>query len=317
MKNLKTVTTMKTLRKVLLIAASVFTSFQFAAAQTAPDPFTTIICSGTSKVLTSGEDATAYQWYKDGTIISGATSKTYSATEIGKYVVVAINEHGCASDAAQAVEVFQVPTLSPVITVSNNNSCFATSNQVELTASGMPTNPVNGLSYAYEWRKVGSTTVIGTTATLTLNSVSASGSYTLTIVPSWDGTALSCSETSQPSDIVINQFAAKPTIALNVSNYLSDDEKRAGIVCERNDVTLTASIDTQDPNFTTQVTYQWAKDGVDIAGATNATLNLANITVANSGSYTVKATTTSGCTSTSDATTIDVKVRPSQPVIQY
>lgn len=317
MKTLKTVTKMKSIKKLALIIATVFATTQFANAQSAPDPFTTIICSGTSKVLTSGEDGASYQWYKDGTIISGATNKTYNATEVGKYVVVAINEHGCASDAAEAVEVFQVPTLTPVITIANNNSCFGTSNNVELTASGMPTNPVNGLSYAYEWRKVGSSQVIGSSATLTLNSVSATGSYTLTIVPSWDGAALACSSTSQPSEVTINQFAAKPTIALNVSNYMSDDERRSGIVCERNDVTLTASIETQDPNFTTQVTYQWMKDGVDIAGATNATLNLSNVTAANSGSYTVKAITTSGCTSTSDATTIDVKARPSQPVIQY
>jgi hypothetical protein len=55
--------------------------------------------------------------------------------------------------------------------------------------------------------------------------------------------------------------------------------------------------------------YQWAKDGVPIAGATSATLTLTNALIANAGSYTVVATNSLGSV-TSSAATLTVMVPP-------
>ncbi|PYF68433.1 immunoglobulin domain-containing protein [Pedobacter nutrimenti] len=308
---------MKNLRNTISAMILLLALGNKATAQTSPDANTTVICSGTSKTLTSSVDGSSYQWYKDGQLISAAKSKTYDAATPGDYVVVAINEHGCASDASPAVKVLGVPDATPTITALNNNSCFTSGNNVELTGSGIPTTSINGLSYRYEWRKTGSNTVISNASKITLNTVSQSGSYTLTIVPVWSGADLTCSKTSAETTVTINPFAAKPTIATNIGNYASDDEKKAGVVCERNDVTLTASVASSDPNLTTTVTYQWLKDGAPISGQTTNVLKLTNVSSANSGLYTVTATTTTGCTATSDAVTIDVKARPAKPSIQY
>jgi len=49
--------------------------------------------------------ATSYQWYKDGTIISGATNQSYIATVSGNYTVVVTNTFGCYSDPSEPVSV--------------------------------------------------------------------------------------------------------------------------------------------------------------------------------------------------------------------
>ena len=60
-------------------------------------------------------------------------------------------------------------------------------------------------------------------------------------------------------------------------------------------------------NYTATVTstlptsYQWRKDGVPIAGATNATLTIANVQAANLGAYTLVATTLAGSTTSNPA----------------
>jgi hypothetical protein len=286
-------------------------------AQTVPDANTTVLCAGSSVIFTSSVDGSSYQWYKNGALISGSIQKTYQVTAPGDYVVVAISEHGCASDASDAIHVLAVPRANPSIQIVNNSSCYSTSNNVILNGSGIPANLPNGLTFVYNWRKVGSPTIISTDPSITLNEVSTSGKYTLTLVPVWKSKELSCSVQSSESEVIINQFPAKPVIAVKIDNFLSDDERNAGVVCERNEVTLTASVSSSDPNITTSVSYQWYKDGTIINGATTSILVLSNVKTSDSGNYTVKATTVQGCAETSEITPVDVKVRPIQPVITF
>ena len=66
--------------------------------------------------------------------------------------------------------------------------------------------------------------------------------------------------------------------------------------------TLTLSVTTSG----TVTSVQWYKDGVAIAGATSATLTIANVTAANAGSYTVTVTGSAN-TVTSDAAIVTVQ----------
>lgn len=308
---------MKNLRYIYSALVLLLLSTGSIIAQTIiPDPNTTVICNGTSTKLTSSITGASYQWYHDGNIIAEAKEQSYDANTPGSYVVVAISEHGCASDASKPVVVFAVPESTPVITITGNNSCFDKSNKVTLVGSGIPTSVPKGLSYIYNWRKVGDNTIISNDASITLNSVASTGKYTLTIVPIWKSAELGCSKTSAEADIAIYEFPAKPTIATTIDGYISDDEKKSGTVCERNNVTLTSSVVSTDPNITTSVTYQWFKDGTAIS-ETSSILKLTNVTLTDSGSYTVVATTVNGCSITSDKVIIDVKARPEQPTITY
>ncbi len=302
-----------------MITVSLCLTTLFAKAQT-PDPNTTVVCAGDKRTLTSGVTGTTYQWFKDGTLIPGATGKSYDALGANdpgaKYTVVAINEHGCASDASDPVYVINAPVAVPKITITNNSSCQTATNEVVLTGSGVPVAVPSGLTYLMEWKKVGSPTVVATGNTLTLKDVAESGQYTLTITPVWKSKNY-CPVTSAPSTVTIHPFAAKATIATAISGYQTEDEKRAGIVCEFNTVTFTTSVTADANTTTTGLTYQWYKDGVAISGKTSPTLVLNNVGPINDGSYTVKTKTVNNCEATSDATLLDVKARLGKPAITF
>lgn len=46
-------------------------------------------------LLVANGDFSDYQWFKDGTLISGATSNTLEVTESGEYELIATDENGC------------------------------------------------------------------------------------------------------------------------------------------------------------------------------------------------------------------------------
>ena len=60
-----------------------------------PNPEKPIITEIGNDIVST--DADQYQWYKDGEIIAGATSKAYTPTVSGLYTIMVFNEFGCSS----------------------------------------------------------------------------------------------------------------------------------------------------------------------------------------------------------------------------
>ncbi|MBP8033600.1 MAG: PKD domain-containing protein [Bacteroidia bacterium] len=61
-------------------------------------PTPTLTINGT--VLSTTSTASSYQWYKNGSLISGATSPSLTLTQDGNYVLNLINTNGCNSSSA-------------------------------------------------------------------------------------------------------------------------------------------------------------------------------------------------------------------------
>lgn len=61
--------------------------------------------TATANVLTATTGFAAYQWYKDGVLINGATANIYTATASGIYKVHADFGGGCSDTASQAVTI--------------------------------------------------------------------------------------------------------------------------------------------------------------------------------------------------------------------
>src|SRR5688572_20519684 len=93
----------------------------------------TTFCTGGSVTLTAASATTGatYQWYRNGTLITGATAATYSATTAGSYTAVA-NANSCNSGASTATTVTVNATpATPTITQNGGTltSSATTGNQ--------------------------------------------------------------------------------------------------------------------------------------------------------------------------------------------
>ncbi|GAB4135000.1 MAG: hypothetical protein Fur0041_08770 [Bacteroidia bacterium] len=73
-------------------------------------PTPTVLVNGFN--LTCSVTAASYQWYFNGSPITGATSQNYQATQVGMYAVQAFTVQGCESDTSVATLVNTVPELN-------------------------------------------------------------------------------------------------------------------------------------------------------------------------------------------------------------
>ncbi len=129
----------------------------------------------------SGTPTPAYQWNKNGTVISGATSATLTLTNVqsssvGTYSVVATNSVGSATSSGAGLTISGVASAPAITTQPLSQAAFAGSAvTIAAAASGSPTP-------AYQWKKGGIIIPGATGATLNLTNVQLAdaGSYALT-----------------------------------------------------------------------------------------------------------------------------------------
>ncbi len=240
--------------------------------------------SVTFSALASGSPTSTYQWHKNGTAISGATSATLTLSNVttataGTYTVTASNAVNSVTSNGATLTVQQAPifTRHPASQTVNAASTVTFIS----AATGTPTP-------TYQWSKNGTAIAGATAATLTLNGVTAAaaGTYTVTV------TNLVGSVTSSGATLMVRQ---PPTFTLQPASQT---------VKVSSTVTFTAAA-----SGSSTPTYQWRKNGVAISGATAATLTLSNVTTTAAGTYTVLATNTGG-TATSGAATLVVQSPP-------
>jgi len=187
-------------------------------------------CVGQSTELKSSS-ATGNQWYRNGVLITGATSDTYVATTSGNYTVVVTNSSGCSATSAAVSLTFNALPAKP--TTSGGSNTFCPGN-VTLTSSSGTT---------YQWYKDGVLMAGETNQTL---NVSAAGKYTV-IVTNVNGCT---SPASADNTVSYFQSPAAPTISGgDASPYCSDQS-----------VVLTS----------TGSNNQWYRNGVAINGANAA-----------------------------------------------
>ena len=129
----------------------------------------------------TGSETVSFQWYKDGTAISGATSDKYTPTEAGSYTVT-VSTAGYTSKTSAAVTVTVTVTVTVVtldveqiidnapiiddITISRANNGYPVTYTVTVDASDYDTGSIN-------WEIAGVGAYAGQTVT------GNSGSFTL------------------------------------------------------------------------------------------------------------------------------------------
>ncbi len=272
-------------------------SFVIPAPSVTAQPTSKIVCAGsgnstTFSVTVSSTGTTTYQWKKNGTNISGATSSSYTITNIissdaGEYTVEITNASGSVlSDPAY---------LNTYISVQpeNKNTCINTATSLSLTASGN--------TPSYQWytnttnSNSGGTAITGATSSNYSPSVSTDGTYYYYCVIQSSGAASSCSTNISSSVSVV---VVSPT---SVGGVISGSNS----VCESsNSTTLTLSGSTGTVTKWQSSTTSAFTSSTDIS-STSSSLIRTNL---NATTY-YRAIITSGtCPSTNSSTaTITVK----------
>ncbi|MCP5381639.1 MAG: M10 family metallopeptidase C-terminal domain-containing protein [Kordiimonadaceae bacterium] len=249
----------------------------------------------------------SYQWKRDGSAISGATSSTYTLVQAD--VGAAITVTASYTDGEGTAESV---TSSPTSTVTNVNdaptgsvtiSGTAAEDEV-LTASNTLADEDGLGTISYQWKRDGSAISGATSSTYTL--VQADVGAAITVTASYtDGEGTAESVTSSPTSTVTNVNDA-PTGSVTISGTAAEDE------------VLTASNTLADEDGLGTISYQWKRDGSAISGATSSTYTLvqadvgAAITV--TASYTDGEGTAESVTSSPTSTVTNVNDAPTGSV---
>jgi hypothetical protein len=177
----------------------------------------TTFCEGSNVVLNGNSGAGyAYQWYKDGSAIAGATGTSYTATQTGNYTVKVYAGSSCES-------------TSPVVAVTVNpspNASISSGTPTSFCAGGsVNLNASTGSGYSYQWYKDGS--AIGGANAASYNA-SIGGNYSVvtsmgscsktsgnTTVTVWANPTV----TTSPSSSTIEKFQTKTITAAGASSY--------------------------------------------------------------------------------------------------
>jgi Immunoglobulin domain/NHL repeat/Immunoglobulin I-set domain len=224
--------------------------------------------SATFVVTATGTAPLAYQWRKNGTNISGATSATYAIASVGagdeaSYDVIINNPVGSVTSAAATLTVnTPVSIVTQPVSINVTSGSFAS---FSITAAG--TSPT------YQWRKNGVNIAGANAASYVLTNALTTdvGAYSVVV------TNMLGSVTSSTANLVVNVPVTITTQPVSIS-------KTVGAAAS---FSVTAS-------GTAPLTYQWRKDGSNIAGATSATYTIPSINAAHAASYDVIVTNVVG-----------------------
>lgn len=241
--------------------------------------------------LGGGTGPLSYQWYKDGSPISGATLNSYSISGVfvsdsGAYAVRVSNSAGSATSTNAVLNV-GIPisiTAQPVSLVVTQGLSASFS----VTASG--TAP------AYYWRKNGVFIPGQTNTTLTFASTVPTNAATYSCIASnFFGAVASANATltvNYPPTITVQPVSRVVGVGSNFT------------------VNVTA-------NGVPALAYQWRYNETNIGGATGSSYTVINTQPANAGGYDVVLTNTLGSVTSSVATITVVYLPPAlsqQPV---
>lgn len=251
------------------------------------------VCAGSTTTLTANATASTgatltYQWYKNSSIISGATAQSYTTEAINAATaykcVVTAKIGDCTSAPKEAsVTVGIIPiTLSDVtITPATADICSGATAQFTASATGSGT-------VTYQWKQA--STEVATTAAFTTPALTENTTYTCYATSTYNG----CTLTKSANASVVVIKPAVGTISLE-----------GGTICYNTSKTLQA----QATGNNGSLSYQWSTGGSDISGATSASYTTPSLTATTAYTVNVTATVTSPITCTAtDSRTVTVTV---------
>jgi hypothetical protein len=236
-------------------------------------------------VSVCGSSPLSYQWRFNGANIAGATGPAHiiasaQAGDAGGYTVLVSNGAGSMLSKLATFTLMD----PPVITAQPQSQTIAGGLSATFNVGASP--DLSGFSY--QWRRNGIDLPDATNATLTLNGLGRNDAADYSVL------------VMNPAGAVASAVARltvlmPPTITL---------QPQSQVVNTNTTVTFTIAA-----NGTGPVRYQWQFNGVNIPGATNATLLINDVQLANEGDYRV-VLTDNIASGLSAVARLTVRVRP-------
>ncbi|MBS1811295.1 MAG: hypothetical protein JST84_24235 [Acidobacteria bacterium] len=234
--------------------------------------------------------------------VNGVTISGLSIDASGNLTAIVAAACGAtnASFILRVIDSCQSSTEATLtVTVDPNLPAVTTQPQSQTACAGLPvsfTATIAGAGLSYQWRKDGTPIAGATSSTLSIAAATAAdaGSYDLVA-------STACgSVTTNAATLTIN---APTTITT---------QPTAQTACVGGNATFSVAATG------TGLLYQWRKGGVNIAGATNSSLALTNITAADAANYDVVVTGSCGTVTSQPAalTVNDATIINTQPVNQ-
>jgi len=237
-------------------------------------------------VTAGGTTPLSYQWQKNGSAISGATSSSYTTP------ATASTDNGAQFAVVVSNNVGKVTSSSATLTVNSAPSITAQPTSKTVTAGQSATFAVTATGSAplsYQWQKNG-TAISGATSTsytTPAETIADNGAQFSAVVSNTVG-----SVTSSAATLTVNAASVAPSITAQPANQ-----------------TITAG---QTATFsvaatgTAPLSYEWQKNGAAINGATAASYTTPVTSSADSGTQFTAVVSNAVGSSTSSAATLTV-----------
>lgn len=243
-----------------------------AATQITTHPTGQSVCEGanvTFNAAATGAGTLTYQWKKNGTNISGATSNSYIINNVttgdaGNY---SVEVTGSCGTVVSSTASLTISTATLIITQPGNQStCLGANITFNVSATGAGT-------LTYQWKKNGNIIVGATSSSYTINNIVAGDAANYSV----DATGSCGTVASSAASLTINNSTAINTQPSNQTTCLGSS------------VTFTVSASGSGT-----LTYQWKKNGTDISGATSSSYTIVSVTAGDAANYSVSVTSSCG-----------------------
>ena len=262
--------------------------------------------SATFSVVATGGATLAYQWKKNGTDISGATSSSYttpatSSADNGAIFLVSVsNSAGTVTSSSATLAVSAAPVAPSISTQPVNQSVVVGQTA---TFSVIATNSAtNSATSSYQWKKNGTDISGATSSTYTTpaTSIGDSGAVFTVVVSNAAG-----SVTSTQATLTVTAEAVKPSITKEPAAQTATAGQTATF--------------TVEATGTAPLRYQWKKNGTDIGDATSSTYTTPATSLTDSGTeYSVVVSNELGTATSSVGilTVTSVPIISTQPAVK-
>ncbi len=236
--------------------------------------------AGTFGVTATGTGTLSYQWKKSGTVISGATSASYTTP------ATTIADNGAQFTVTITDLVSNVTSNAAILTVNAPPSITAQPASQTVSAGATATFSVNATgtgTLTYQWKKGGAAIGGATAASYTTPATASSDSgaqFTVTVTNNFGNATSNAATLTVNVPPTISAQPASKTVAVGQTATFS--------------VTATG---------TGALTYQWKKNGAAISGATSSSYTTPAAVASDNGAvFTVTVTSPSGGATSSSAT---------------